>query len=231
MQRKIEFSVGEYYHIYARGVDKRFIFQDERDYQRFIKGLFVYNTSQNITFREIEKEFKDIFNFQKKDSIVSVGAYCLMPNHFHILLKETEEGGISKFLGKLLTSYSMYFNRKNTRTGSLFESRFKAVHANTDEYLKYLVSYIHLNPVKIIDPAWKERGVVDMQKAENFLDNYKYSSYKEYVEINFNLRPESKILKADEFPDYFSSPAPSFESIVSDWLEFRDLGDLRGEPK
>ena len=91
-----------------------------------------------------------------------------MPNHFHILVKEKIENGISKFMGKLTTGYSMYFNKRYDRTGSLFQGVFKSVHADSDEYLKYLFAYIHLNPIKLINPEWKENGIKDKNRANAF---------------------------------------------------------------
>ena len=125
-----------------------------------------------------------------------------MPNHFHILAKEVIEGGISKFMSKLSTGYSMYFNRKYKRSGSLFEGRFKIIHANRDEYLKYLFVYIHLNPIKLIDPSWKEKGIKDMLKVEKYLASYKYSSYLDYNGVS---RLENGLLDINSFPEYFCS--------------------------
>src|SRR3989338_5483185 len=100
-----------------------------------------------------------------------------MPNHFHLLLKEIEMGGISQFMGKLSTAYSMYFNKKYERTGSLFEGRFKSSRIANDNYLHYLFAYIHLNPIKLIEPMWKEKGINDFARAKEFLGRYNYSSY------------------------------------------------------
>ena len=139
-----------------------------------------------------------------------------MPNHFHLLLYEKRESGISLFTEKLLTAYSMYFNKKNIRTGKLFEGRFKATHANSDEYLKYLFSYIHLNPVKIIDPEWKENGIADRKKAEQYLENYLYSSYPDY---SGRIREENPILDRNDFPRYFED-VRGFSRTIAEWLSF-----------
>ena len=139
-----------------------------------------------------------------------------MSNHFHLLVREKVEGGITKFMGKLSTGYSMYFNKKNERSGALFEGRFKAKHADTDEYLKYLFSYIHLNPVKLIDPEWKENGIGDRGRAKEYLAKYDYSSYPEYLGT---IRPEKGVLERDVFPEYFLEPK-DFEGFIDDWLAF-----------
>jgi len=140
-----------------------------------------------------------------------------MPNHFHILVKEKVAGGTSLFMQKLSTAYTMYFNVKNERTGALFAGCFKATHASHDEYLKYLISYIHLNPIKIIDPAWKDTGIKNPMEAKNFLERYRYSSYSEYTKI---LRPESAILNISAFPEYFSA-ADGFENTLQSWLLYK----------
>ncbi len=141
--RNITFSVEEFYHIYNRGVDKRDIFLDDEDRDRFIRLLFVCNSFKPLIYKDV-RGFS-FYEFDKGEEMVAIGAYCLMPNHFHILIREIKEGGTVKFMSKLLTSYSSYFNRKYDRTGTLFEGAFKASHLNRDEYLKYIFSYIHLN--------------------------------------------------------------------------------------
>jgi putative transposase len=219
MNRKIKFAQGEYYHIYSRGVEKRIIFQDEDDYKRFIFLLNLAKSEESINIRDLKKrnDNQDLtFVKNKGQTLVNIGAWCLMPNHFHLLISENSEGGISLFLQKLLTSYSMYFNKKYDRKGSLFESRFQAEHLDTDNYLKYIFSYIHLNPVKLIDPFWKIDGLKDFIKTRDFLKKYLYSSYTDYLDYD---REEKEILNRNAFPDYFPNEE-SFEDNLSDWLKF-----------
>ncbi len=204
--RKIIFSPGEYYHCYNRGTEKRKIFLDQGDYERFIALLFVCNTNNVIHLSDHkDKSFSEIFQIEREDALVEIGAYCLMTNHFHLLLKEKKDGNISIFMQKLITAYVMYFNKKYNRTGFLFEGKFKAKHANKDEYLKYLFSYIHLNPIKIIDPKWQEEGIKSIAHAKEFLLEYKYSSYLDYISEDDTPRVQKKILNLEAFPDYFSN--------------------------
>ena len=215
MERKIEFSIGEYYHLYNRGVEKREIFRGVRDYERFHKLLFVSNSKNPIIFRDIEK--MSFGNIERGESLVAVGAYCLMPNHFHILVKEITQGGLTSFMGKLATAYSMYFNKVHERIGPLFQSRFKAEHVDRDEYLKYLFAYIHLNPVKLIEPHWKEEGgIKESKKVQQYLSNYCYSSYQDYLGVD---REESLILSGEDFPVYFEK-TDDFKEYITDWLKF-----------
>ncbi|MEK7629726.1 MAG: transposase [Patescibacteria group bacterium] len=218
--RKFKFSVGEYYHLYNRGIEKRIIFNNTDDYDRFILLLYLCNSSNSVDIKNLFDEgmtFNDILNLDRGNSLVSIGSYVLMPNHFHILAKEVIEGGISKFMSKLSTGYSMYFNRKYKRSGSLFEGRFKIIHANRDEYLKYLFVYIHLNPIKLIDPSWKEKGIKDMLKVEKYLASYKYSSYLDYNGVS---RLENGLLDINSFPEYFCSKK-EFNDFNRDWLSYK----------
>ena len=151
--------------------------------------------------------------------LVSIGAYCLMSNHFHILVRAKNTEGISKFMRKLSTAYASYFNKKHERTGSLFEGNFKAEHVDNDRYLKYLFAYIHLNPVKMYDRDWKENGIGDRDGALDFLRSYRYSSFNEYNNHD-NIRDEALILESEEFPKYFGKET-SFEDFIKDWLTLK----------
>ena len=166
--RKVNLVNGEYYHVYNRGNSKQKIFHDNEDYFRFISLMYACNSVNNFRIFTLAKE-ESPYDFERGKQIVSIGSYCLMPNHFHILITQTEERGISKFIQKLTTAYVMYYNKKYKRTGGLFEGKFKSEHLNNDRYLKYLFSYIHLNPVKLIDTDWKEAGIKDKRKIIKFL--------------------------------------------------------------
>lgn len=216
MSRKLEFSVGEYYHIYNRGVDKRKVFLSMADYKRFLTLLYTCNDTQAVNLREQGDTFQDVLATGRDETLTNVCIYCLMPNHFHLILKEKTESGISRFMHKLQTAYTMYFNERNRRTGSLFQGPFKAEHANTDNYLKYLISYIHLNPVKLIEPKWKETGISNRAAAEKFLQSYPYSSYPDCTGAK---RKERAIVETEKLPEYFES-VRDFKSALKEWLEF-----------
>src|SRR3989338_7198126 len=114
MYRKTPFVEKNYYHVYSRGVEKRKIFMNTRDYERFMVLLYAMNQDAPFVIgnflRDKQKSLKDIFTEKREKTLVSILGYCLMPNHFHLILNEHTEGGISKFMGKFLTAYSMYFN-------------------------------------------------------------------------------------------------------------------------
>jgi len=217
MERKFKFSIDEFYHLYNRGIERRTIFLDLKDKERFINLLFLCNGSKPLVFKDIPQGLP-LGKVNRGEPLVAIGAYCLMPNHFHILVSEIIENGISKFIWKLLTAYSMYFNKKYKRTGRLFEGTFRAEYVDKDEYLEYLFAYIHLNPIKLIDPKWRENGVSNMIESKQFLKDYRYSSYSDYIGES---RPETTILNKSAFPEYFES-SKEFEDYVADWLNYKD---------
>ncbi len=217
MERKVAFAEGEYYHLYNRGVDKRQIYMTDLDRDRFIKLLLIANSQDHFKFRDFQN--KSLLDIGRGDPLVAIGAYVLMPNHFHILVKEINPGGISAFMEKLLTGYSSYFNKRYQRVGALFQGTFKAQHADNDQYLKYLFAYIHLNPIKLIDKNWKENGITDKIAAKKFLREFAYSSYRSYVQKESE---EKVILTLSEFPHYFKEN-DSFENFITEWLEYKDL--------
>src|SRR3989344_7124132 len=207
MANRFPLVQGEWYHIYDRGVDKRTIFLERKDYERFLLLMYLSNTSgQTIHLSDLKnKNFVDIFEnelLSTDEPIVEIGAYCLMPNHIHIALRALTDKSISLFMQRVLTGYTMFFNKKYERTGALFESSFKSIHVNNDDHLKYLLAYIHLNPVKIVDPLWKEKGISNKNKAKEFLKQYRYSSLSDY---SGRERNESKIIDKDTLPEYFEN--------------------------
>lgn len=219
MSRNLNISINEFYHIYNRGNDKREIFRNEIDYVRFQTLLYLCNNIKSIhigDYINASVSIKKLLSLAREETLVDIGAYCLMPNHFHLLIKEKIGGGTSLFMQKLSTAYTMYYNKKYNKTGSLFGGRFKAKHLDSDQYLKYQYSYIHLNPVSIIDGGWKKKKIIDVKKAKNFLMSYNYSSYKDYLGES---RKESVILERHSFPEYFSNSAQFFE-MVDEWLSF-----------
>ncbi|OGI95595.1 hypothetical protein A2917_03535 [Candidatus Nomurabacteria bacterium RIFCSPLOWO2_01_FULL_42_17] len=221
MNRKVPFVEGEYYHVYNRGVDKRVIFQDVVDYKRLILLLKILNTTQNIIVRDLfkNKTYEEIISEKIADPIVAIGAYCLMPNHFHILITPLVEKGVEKYMQKIQTAYTMYFNNKNERSGALLQGTFKSQHLDTDEYLKYIYSYIHLNPAKLKDKDWKEKGPRDFQSLKEFVLSYKYSSIGEYLKDDF------VIINNTPFPTYmedYKSKEEYFKMMVDDWLRYQN---------
>jgi putative transposase len=212
---KREFVPGNYYHIYNRGAGKQKIFLDDRDKDRFTQLLYLCNGQ--FPFRYNELNIKEVlgFTFDRGESLVEVCSWVLMDNHFHLLLflpTEKSSENISQFVSRLSSSYLKYFNEKHNRTGALMEGRYQSVTVSDDLHLKYLYSYIHLNPLKIIDEKWKE-NLVNSKKHRNFLQHYKYSSYQDLVvkQKRSEFRILSKNLKVLEI----SQLANNFDNLKS----------------
>lgn len=216
MARKEIFAKGEFYHLFNRGIEKRIIFNDDIDKFRFQKLLFLCNSYIPLHYSNLKDKIKsnEIFKLDRSSRLVAIGAYCLMNNHFHILVRNLTENGVSKFMQKLSTAYTMYFNIRNERNGSLLQGVFKAKHATDDNYLKYLFSYIHLNPIKHIEPEWREKGIQNRQKIKNYLQNYNFSSLPDYLG---SKRDAMAILSQEDYPEYFNS-LKSVEDELLDWI-------------
>ena len=215
--RKVSFAENEYYHIYNRGNSKQKIFHDRQDYLHFMSILFACNSERSFrTFGLGQSETP--YDFDRGKQLVAIGCYCLMPNHFHIVLTQKREGGISKFMQKLSTAYSMHYNKKYDRTGGLFEGKFKSEHIDEDRYFKYLFSYIHLNPIKLIQKDWREAGIKNKKDALNYLNDYSYSSYQDFIGIK---RIQNQIVDQTMFPDYFPNPNSLLKEILS-WINYKN---------
>ncbi len=194
-----------FYHIYNRGNSKQLIFLDESDYKRFIKLLYLCNGTNSFNFRDrIVDQKNDAYSFDRGVPLVDVVSWCLMPNHFHLAVHlplgrdkgkmNDSENPISIFMKKLGAAYSQYFNEKYSRTGGLFEGRFKAQYLDSDNYVRYIFSYIHLNPAKIIDSKWKENFNKNKNELYDFVSKYAYSSFIDWLDL---IRVENVIISQD----------------------------------
>lgn len=195
------------YHIYNRGVEKRTIFEDEQDYKVFLNYLKEYLspaldkealkkdvTFKGVTFKGIPKQ---IINYSEQ---IDLFAFCLMPNHVHLLIKQKDKDSIKKFTQSLFTRYSMYFNKRYKRTGSLLQGTYKATNVINKDYLLDITRYIHRNPLKITKtltdyyssyshylnqfniPWVKNKEVLDYFNESTFVKHNKIKSYKYFVE-------------------------------------------------
>lgn len=177
------FVIGEWYHCYSRGIDKRGVFEDELDANRFLMTLYLCNGTEKVQlFNERKPNLKKVLAIERGEPIVSIGAYCLMPNHYHVLLKEIVEGGITSFMRKVGTAYTMYFNSRNERIGNLFTKPFRSRHIKKDQHLQRVLEYIHCNPAELYEPGWKSGKVRSMRILEQKLLTYPYSSFKNHHE-------------------------------------------------
>jgi len=176
--RTTPLATGEYYHIFNRGVAKGNIFTSTYDFRRFVTTMKYYAIDGPKPRFSLFAPTTQILDSAKK--IVAFNAYCLMPNHFHFLLKQERDGGISEFISKLINSYTKYFNTKYKRVGPLLQGQFKAVHIDSDEQLLHVNRYIHLNP-----------SVAYLVKM---LRDYRWSSYPEYLAKGLGICEKDNIL-------------------------------------
>ncbi len=142
-QKIVPLVCDELYHVYNRGVDKRETFLDKEDYLRFYQSLHLFNTIEPTVNFDSAKIKSKKNNEQK--TLVEIKAYSLLPNHYHLILKQNYDNGISEFMRRISTGYTSYFNQKNERSGSLFQGRFKRIHIATDEQYNYLFAYVNEN--------------------------------------------------------------------------------------
>ena len=180
----------EIYHVFNRGVEKRIVFDNDKDRVRFIHDLYEMNdalpTLNNRYWLPKKDQYLEIQlphtpYSREREKLVDIFAFCLMPNHYHLLMRQIKEGGISKFMQKLGTAYTNYFNLKNERVGPLFQGRFKAVSVQEDRHIRHLFNYIHVNPLDLFMPEWQENKLKNFQKASEFLLSYRWSSYPDYI--------------------------------------------------
>lgn len=202
--RHQQFVNGEIYHVVTRAIDNNLLFQDINDYYRGIFSIYEFNNLHPVSIKERRKararikkiaareasardrvsgNFSGNFAIEedKRDKMVEILTFCLVPNHTHLLLRQIKDNGITKFMRKTGAGLGGYLNRKYGRKGYVFQDRFSAVHVETDEQLRAVFVYIHINSISLIAPKWKERGIKDPEQVIKFLETYKWSSYLDYI--------------------------------------------------
>ncbi len=199
--RKISFANGEYYHIYNRGTDKREIFSDAADFSRFIQSIQEFNVTEPIgsiyehcRLKIRPAKFGSPASKIEKDEppLVNIVAYCLNSNHYHFLIQQVSEKGVEKFMQRLGTGYTKYFNHKYDRTGVLFQGKFKAVHVDSNEYLLHVSTYVNLT-FRVHDFGSRT-------------SKYQYrSSWEEYVGVVQGKRYENGVCDTDPVLGQFRS--------------------------
>jgi len=210
--RRSVFASGEYYHIFNRGVDKRIIFTDTYDTDRFFQSLVEFNVVDPIGSL-YENSFRQLGGPTPKpeERLINIIAYCLNPNHYHLILEQAAEGGMSEYMKRLSGGYTNYFNNRNERSGALFQGRFKSVHIDSNEYLLHVSAYVNLNDhvhqlggptPKLVESrsSWEEytdEGVKGICEKEIVLGQFgNTNEYKEFalssLESIFQRREELK---------------------------------------
>lgn len=202
------------YHALNRGVDKRELFLDSADYVRFIHDLYEFNTTAPAeqTARCLRNKDTSGLRNRTSERLVDIHGWCLMKNHYHLLLSERIEGGLSLFLRKINVGYANYFNIRYERQGTLFQGRTKKIVIETDAHFLYILHYIHLNPLDYHTGSedWRvrTRGTIrGSNKALSYLRTYRWSSYLDYINVkNFpSLLRTDAFKNSDVFPDYLAA--------------------------
>ena len=206
MLRDKPFVNGETYHLFNRGAHKQAIFTNEDDYRRFMVLLYFSNTTEQVQLGNLlqnqGRSLIDLFEEPIDQSLVDVFAYTLMPNHFHLVIRQKADGGVSTFMRKLATAYSMYFNLKYDHSGVLFQGRFKSRHVGNEAYFRYIFSYVHLNSLDLFEPGWEEKGIRDLNGARSYVNSYPYSSFFDY---SGNDRAEKVLLSLSQAPEFLTT--------------------------
>lgn len=219
--------MAEIYHILSRGVDKRKIFLEEEDYLRFIHDLFEFNNQEaalNIGyfFKNQYIDLRSQYINGKRKFLVKILIFCLMPNHYHLILSPLIEGGITKFMRKLNIGYAKYFNQKYERVGALFQGRYKSILIRDESHFIHLPYYIHLNPLDLEFPEWRNKEIKNYKKAIEFLENYRWSSFPDYIgKKNF-----PSVTQRNLFLKFFEGQK-NYKKEMIRWLKEIDLEEMK----
>lgn len=210
----------ELFHVLNRGVEKRNLFLDSQDYARFVHDMYEFNDAKPTENAGRNFSMKGFVNPSlEREQIVDVHGWCLMKNHYHLLLSETQDGGISLFMRKLNVGYANYFNERYERQGTLFQGRTKKKHIDSNAYFLHILNYIHLNPLDYLSGAthWRERAIDNEKSAFAFLEDYRWSSFLDYIgRKNF-----PSIISKDLFADQCT------EQQMRQYLRDMDMSEIR----
>ncbi|MEA3344062.1 MAG: transposase [Patescibacteria group bacterium] len=236
-----EFINDEIYHVIIRRIGEEKLFLDVDDYYRGIFSIYEFNSTELVTirnrraarirFKNTISEANNDENFvatkdkilatrNKEGLLVEILAFCFMPNHIHLLIKQLKDKGISKFMLKVESGYAAYFKNKYgvKIRGHFFQDKFKAVHIKTNDQLKTVFVYIHANPVSLIEPKWKEIGIKNYDNVIQFLgEKYRWSSYFDYIgKKNF-----PSVVQMNFLVKTIGEPSEC-RRIVEDWMKYRE---------
>lgn len=215
------------YHIVNRGVDGRNIFLDDHDRLRFMHDLFEFNDEHpalNLHYFfgksiDIERQYE-----RGRRVLLDILAFAVMPNHYHMLVQPKSDGAIPLFMKKLNMGYAKYFNEKYKRKGTLFQGRYKAVLVEDEAHFIHLPYYIHLNPLDMNFPEWRERVLRNPHKALKFLEEYRWSSHLDYL----GKRNFPSVIAKQFLLDVFGGEQ-AYAKSFSDWLHELEYAKLYGK--
>jgi putative transposase len=210
---------GNMYHLLNRGVEKRKIFLNSTDYKRFVHDINDFNSTENVQqsyFRRRIDESSLTDVGRPSEKIVDVMCWALMPNHPHLLVVEKKEGGISNFAKKIFGGYTKYFNEQLKRGGVLFQGKSKKILVQREAHFLYLPFYIHLNPLDLFQPRWKEEGIKDIKGAIKFLEEYRWSNYRDI--IGKGNGEFSDVTNKELFFELFQTNKEKYQKDFEEWI-------------
>ena len=209
----------DFYHALNRGVDGRIIFTESGDYIRFVRSMYLFNDERpanNTTYiLKNNKEFE-------RHPIVEIHGWCLMKNHYHLLLTEKQENGISSFLRKLNVGYARYYSDKYKHRGHLFQGRTKKIPIVKDGHFNHILHYIHLNPLDYMrgSDTWRERKLANARSAEEYLAKYRWSSLPDYL--------GTKNFPSIVDTSFFDDPRGSYKKTFREYLSEIEIETIKG---
>ena len=222
MIRKEKFAPGEYYHVYNRTILDILVFKNSSNCKRLLQAFLLANSTQASRAFQFLRDNKDapieeaLKIARSGEKLVDVICYTIMPNHYHLLLKEKLEGGITSFIHRCNISVAKYINTKMERKGPLFEGLFKSKHVTTNDYLLHLSLYIHLNPLDFLEEKqWREHKIKNWKQIKDKLTNYPYSSLKSFLNNNY----EDKIISEKEIVIGQFNSTEEYENFLREWSE------------
>ncbi len=218
MARSVTFEPGEWYHCYNRGIDRRKTYMDRQDYQRFQTLLYASNSDTPFPLRRFRShegrlDLHDLYTEERGEPQVDIGAYALLPDQYHLLLRERTVGGITSFMQRLNTRYVMYFNIRHERMGPLFGGRFRAKQVRTSNLSK-VVNFIHGNSAELFEENFKSGMVADKHLLKKSVRTYEFSSLCDYEEYD---RPERVILSIESLKTCLGS-SPTLDGALTDFM-------------
>lgn len=212
--------IGDIKHVFNRGVNKIDTFNSDADRQRFVECLYKFNNKDSAIRSEAENFFKN--PPPQEEKIVEILKWTLMPNHFHLLLLELVDGGITEFMKRLGNGYTKYFNIKNKRSGYLFQNTAKMILLENDRQFLYIPYYIDMNILDIQFQDWRKTGIKNSEKAINFLKNYKWSSFSDYIHQPATLtdkRDFACIINKEIFYDLFEITEKGYQKELASLIK------------
>lgn len=207
----------DFVHLMGRGVEKRDIVMDDSDRLRFIHDLYAFNDSNSVENYGLPARREER---PKRSLLVHLHAFCLMANHYHLLVSEAIENGIPLFMQKLNMGYTKYFNERYERSGALWQGKYRKSLIVRDAHFLYIPFYIHLNPLDYVMPEWREGNVRDVQKALKHLEEYRWSSHLDYL----GVRNFPSITRRDELQELLGTRA-TYEKTVADIISDQSLAN------